>query len=68
MCTVQCCPHAATFVFTGAIDCESGGRSMVAAYCDGHAEQTAIQLEHPWPVPERRMPERVVRVIAASAG
>lgn len=58
MCTVQSCPNVATFVFTGAIDCNSGGRSLVAAFCDDHAEQASVQLGHPSPVAERRPPER----------
>jgi len=68
MCTVQGCPRVATFKFTGGIDCSLGGRALVAAYCDHHAEQTAVQLGHPWPVAERRPQKRVVRALASRAG
>lgn len=68
MCTLQGCPHVATFVFTGGIDCNSGGRSLVAAYCDRHAEEAAVRLGYSWPPPERRRPERVVRALASHAG
>jgi len=68
MCTVQGCPYVATFVFTGGIDCHSGGRSLVAAYCDHHAEQAARQVGLQWPVAERRPQERVVRTLASRAG
>lgn len=68
MCTVQGCQHVATFVFTGGIDCNSGGRSVVAAFCDVHAEQTAGQVGHPWPVPERRPQERIARTLVSRAG
>jgi len=54
MCTAQTCLHVAAFVFTGGIDCGTGGRSVVAAYCEHHAEQVATQLGHPWPIAERR--------------
>jgi hypothetical protein len=46
MCTVQACPHVAAFVFTGGINCATGGRSSVAEYCDHHAEEAAAQLGH----------------------
>jgi len=68
MCTVQGCPHVAAFVFTGRIDSNSGGRSLVAAYCDHHAEQTALQMGHPWPVAERRPQGRVVRARSSRVG
>ena len=67
MCTVQGCPKVATFVYTGGIDCRSGGHSLVAAYCDGHAEQTALQLGHAWPIPDRRPQERAPRALATRA-
>jgi hypothetical protein len=68
MCTVQGCVHVAAFVFAGEIDRGTGGRSIVAAYCDHHAEETATRLNHPWPIPDRRPQDRVVRARSFRAG
>lgn len=54
MCTVQGCTYIAAFVFTGEIDWGTGGHSVVAAYCDHHAEDAATRLGHQWPIPDRR--------------
>jgi len=70
MCTVRGCLCVAGFVFTGDIDCSTGGRSVVAAYCDRHAEEAATRLGHPWPIPERRPQGRAVpaRVFRTASG
>jgi hypothetical protein len=68
MCTVQGCVCVASFVFIGGINCSAGGRSAVAAYCDRHAEEAATRSGHPWPIPERRPPDRVERARSFRAG
>lgn len=68
MCTVQGCAQVAEFAFTGEFDGRSGGRSVVAAYCHAHAQETAVRLGHPWPIPGHRQPEPMVRALAFRAG
>ena len=60
MCTVQGCVDVAAFLFTGATDSGSGG-PIIAAYCHRHTEEAATRLGRPWPIPERRPEERIVR-------
>ena len=67
MCTVQGCLHTAAFMFTGGIDSVTGS-SVLAAYCEHHAEEAATRLRYPWPITERRQPDRVVPARSFRAG
>jgi len=68
MCTVQGCPRSAAFLFSGIADHSYGGQPSIAAYCDGHAKETAARLGHPWPISTRRPPEREQRARVSRAG
>ena len=67
MCTVQGCVHVAVFFFTGRTD-RGNSQTRVAAYCQRHAEETAARLGHPWPIPEPRPAEQIVRTRVLRAG
>ncbi len=54
MCSVAGCLRVAAFVFTGDSECAAGERSVVAAYCDHHAQEAAKGLGHQWPISERQ--------------
>ena len=67
MCTVQGCLDVAAYLVTGSTD-RGDSRTRVAAYCQRHAEEAAARLGHPWPIPERRPAEEIVRTRVFRAG
>jgi hypothetical protein len=56
MCTLHTRSNIAAFLLTAGIE-----RGTVAAYCDHHAEEEAKRLGHPWPIPEHKSQDRMVR-------
>ena len=68
MYAVQGCLLSAAFLFSGVADYSYEGQPSVAAYCNHHAKEAAGRLGHPWPLPVRRVPERVQRTRVSRAG
>ena len=67
MCTVQGCSEVAAFFFAG-MGPGPGAQSIAAAYCEEHAEDAARRLGHPWPIAERKPPEKIERNARYSTG